>query len=68
LINNTTRLKFFVGAKNQQAWFDGMLMLRAWHSWCQFIVANLFVIRILSAELSGYDQLSDAKETYFALV
>ncbi|WP_260514380.1 hypothetical protein [Serratia fonticola] len=66
MINNTTRLTFIVGAKKQQTWFDGMLTLRVWYSWCQFIVFDLFVIHILSAELSGYNQLSDAKETYFA--
>jgi len=66
LINNTTRLTFIVGVKKQQTWFDGMLTLRVWHSWCQFIAVDLFEIRIFSAELSGYNQLSDAKETYFA--
>ncbi|MGL6011692.1 MAG: hypothetical protein ACRC0J_09310, partial [Shewanella oncorhynchi] len=67
LINKTTRLKFFVGAKNQQTWFDRMLMFLVWYSWCQFVFVNLFVIRIFSAELSRYNQLSDAKDTYFAL-
>lgn len=42
-------------------------MLRVLHSRNQFVVVNLFVIRIFNAELSGYNQLSDAKETYFAL-
>ena len=41
-------------------------MFLVWYSWCQFVFVNLFVIRIFSAELSRYNQLSDAKETYFA--
>ncbi|WP_411751823.1 hypothetical protein [Serratia sp. (in: enterobacteria)] len=68
MINNTTRLKFIVGAKNQQTWLDGMLMLPVWYSWRQFVAIFLFVIRIFSAELSGYNQLSEAKDSYFALV
>lgn len=43
-------------------------MLRVYHSQCQFVGINLFIIRIFNAELSGYNQLSDAKDIYFALV
>jgi hypothetical protein len=52
--------------KSSRHGLRGMLTLRVWYSRCQFVVFNLFVIRIFSTELSGYNQLSDAKETYFA--
>jgi hypothetical protein len=68
LINKSTRLKLIVGAKNQQTWLDGILLLSVWYSCDQFVLSNSFMIRIFSTELSGYNQLSDAKETYFALV
>jgi hypothetical protein len=68
LINKSTRLKLIVGAKNQQTWLDGILLLPVWYSCDQFVLFNSFMIRIFSAELSGYNQLSDAKDTYFALV
>lgn len=67
MITNATRLKSINGTKKTRRGLDGMLMLQVLYSWCQFVGVDLFVVRIHNAELTGFNQLSDAKDTYFAL-
>lgn len=68
MITNTTRLKSINGTKKPRRSLDGVLMLQALYSWRQFVGVDLFVLRIHKAELTGFNQLSDAKDTYFALL